>query len=116
AHRTSLLNLIEKEANHAARTARDIAKSHVAEPDPKFPGKLLDAKLRDFFRKAHITGGLDGLIRRDVDEDSCAAFDRGLGDIPRAEHVVANGFVRVGFEQAYVLVRGRMEHNLRTMA
>ena len=73
----------------------------------------LDDPLAERLRLAHHRLRVHGLVRGDEDEALRAELDGDVGDRPRDERVVANGFERVRLHQWDVLVRGGVEDDRR---
>src|SRR5580698_2319319 len=72
---------------------------------------MLDAKLSHFLGETHVVFGIDRFVGGNVHEAFYAVFARGHSYISRAQHIVAEGFRWIQFEQAYMFVRGSVENN-----
>ena len=71
--------------------------------------KGLDEHLADALGAAHDAGGVDGLVRGELDEPLYAVL-AGTGEqILRAQHVVLDGLRRADLHQRHMLVRRRVE-------
>ncbi len=65
---------------------------------------------------AHVVGGRDGLIGRNIDESRRSELPGGHCDVPSTQHVVANSLVRMTLQEVNVLVGGGVENDLRTFS
>ena len=112
-HRAALRDLLLKERDHAAVAAEHVAETHRNEFRIRFAVHHLHDHLAQTLGSAHDVCRVDRLIRGDQDKFLDAVLDGGLRHLVRAEHVVLDRLVRAVLHQGHVLVRRRVEYDLR---
>jgi hypothetical protein len=76
----------------------------------------LDDPLAKRFRLSEQVLRVRGLVGRDEHEAGRAVLDGDVGDHARSQRVVAHGLERIRLQECDVLVRGRVEDDLRPVA
>ena len=112
-YRTAGTNLPLKQWHHAAVGPQNIAKAHGGKLGIRLTVQGLDNHLRQPFGSAHDIGGIDGLVSRNHDEALHMMADGGLRRQIGAEHIVFHRLVRAVLHQGHMLVRRRVQNNLR---
>ncbi len=114
-HRPALGDLAPEDRDHAARRVEHVAEPHGDEPggDVLALAIGLDDPLAERLRLAVDSLRVERLVGRDEHEPLGAELDGDLGDDLRRQHVVARRLERVRLHHRHVLVRGRVEDDLR---
>jgi len=111
--RASLLDLLLEDLENRAGAAEHVAEADRHEARLRAAGEVADDHLRGPLRGAHHAARAHGLVGRDEDERLDAVLVGLRGEMVRAEDVVADALLDVGFELGDVLVGRRVEDDLR---
>ena len=117
-HRPALLDLAPEDRNHAARGVEHVAEANgdEARADVLAVPVGLDDPLAERLRLSEQVLRVRGLVGRDEHEARRAVLDGDVGDHACRQRVVAHGLERVRLQERDVLVRGRVEDDLRPVA
>ena len=110
----ALPDLSLKDRHDACAAAQDVSETHTAEPGVRARGRQrLHDHLGDALRRSHGARGIHGLVGGDEHKHLRAKDVREFCHVPRAHHVIQNGFGRVVLHERHMLVGGGMKHDLR---
>ena len=108
-------DLLLEEGHHAAPAAQHIAEPHRHERAAGALRRVLHDQLGHALGGAHHAAGVDRLVGRDEHEMAHPGRDAGLHQVRVPSTLLVIGVLGVVFHQRHVLVRGRVEDDLRTM-
>ncbi len=109
-------DLLHEQRDHAAGGAQDVAEADDGRAHRALAGGVKEHDLRGALRRSHDAGRIDGLVARDEHETLDVVADADLGQVARGQRVVAEILERILFAQRDVLVRRRVQNDLRPRA
>ena len=111
----ALANLAFHQRDDASVAAEHVAEANSHALHARLFAVALDQHFGDALGCAHHVRRVDGLIRRELHEALHAVRAGGFKQIARAEHVVFDGLGRAELHQRHMLVRRRVENDLRVI-
>ena len=113
-HRTALADLFAEQRYDRAVRSEHVAETHGDEIGIfTVPAYRLNYHFADALGRTHDVGRIDGLVRGYLHERLRAVFVRHKRAVERTEHVVLDRLVRARFHERDMLMRRRVEYDIR---